>query len=310
MAVTEVDLGSWAHETGIQVGCTILRVNDEDVAPMTVQELTMKLSCRPLQLLLQKPSDSGAMAQAGTVDWASWKQAAKPEPMNTNEDYYEAVLDVAKDDVTKSLFGSTSGVLKMFPTIFLLFCLAVFVMPVYLVLYVGEDPTTQQWFPKITNFVLILPALYIVTCLFHMCSGRPSKFFVTISLLGSCMMLLIISDILLLHAYEKGPMFASATDCRSWSEKREVADEWDAARTYYATCMHQMATNKNISFAAAVTDYRIQDCPNYAKDSAFYPAWAYLQQLEVTEECGGWCTAAAPMWTKSKCRMLAAQLWH
>lgn len=200
----------------------------------------------------------------------------------------------------------------MFPTAFLLFSLAVFVMPIYLVWSVGEDPNTKQWLPRITRLVMILPVVYFITFWVHVFKRAPSRLFITLSLIGSCVMLLIISDGLLIDAYEKGPMFASVGDCMSWGEKRAIEQQWEFARTYYANCMNDMSKKQSLPFAAAVHDLRIQDCPTYANVSAVHPGWAYLEYLETTQHCGGWCTASPPIWTKGNvqdaCSPIVAQI--
>jgi hypothetical protein len=199
------------------------------------------------------------------------------------------------------LESSEKSVLQMFPlfpTVFLMFTVAMFVMPIYLVLYVGEDPSTQQWFPHVTHIVVVLPIYYVLTFLVHMGKGAPSRMFITVSLIGSCLTLLIISNFILMEAAQMAPMFASASDCLSWAPKREMQAEWELARTYYATCMNDMAKKENVTFAAAVSDYRIQNCPNYSTAVGLHPSWEYLEHLESTQFCGGWCKSAPAMWTR------------
>lgn len=221
---------------------------------------------------------------------------------------------VGKDQTAQKDFIMAQRVLNVFPVGFLLFCVAMFVMPIYLVLNVGEDPTARQWFPHLTRIVIVLPVLYFITLLVHQFKGRPSRVLVTLSLIGSCLVLLIISNILLMEAYEMTPMFAAESDCMSWQPKREMQGSWELARTYYATCAQDLAKKNNITFAAAVSQYRIQDCPKYNEDVTLHPDWAYLDYLEATQWCSGWCTAGQSIWTKQRvqdaCSPVVAQVIH
>jgi len=294
MCVTEVQPGSWAERSGIEAGCIILRVNGEDVSAMSTEQLREKLQyTRPFSLFLQRPG-------------VGWAPAVERNMQDDEEGDFTATAKkihqdyVADVSVSKALVQLAPSVMNMFPLAFLLFSLALFVLPSYLVWYVGEDVNARMWFPHITRLVLILPAVYIITYIAHVIKRAPSRFFVSVSLIGSCVMLLVISDLILLEAYEKGPMFASENDCMSWGEKREMQNQWELARTYYANCMDQMAKEEKIPFASAVADLRIQDCPNYANISAVHPDWAYLESMETTQFCGGWCTASPPLWTKTK----------
>jgi hypothetical protein len=298
LCVTEVEKDSWAELAGIQVGDIILRLNALDVAPMTKEMLQEKLAAiRPFTLYLEHPSDFGG----GT-------EGAPEENEYASKGYYFSdTFNAAKKasvgfiaNPSKTIFEVPPGVLKMFPTAFLLFSLAIFVMPCFLVWYVGQDLNAQQWLPHLTNLVFILPFVYIITFIAHVLKKGPSKLFVSLSLIVSCALLLIVSDVLLMDAYEKIPLFAASGDCMSWGEKRMIEQEWKAAASYYASCMNDKATEENIPYAAAVQSLRITDCSDYATVSVSHPAWDYLQELEHTAQCGGWCTASPPLWTKGK----------
>lgn len=225
---------------------------------------------------------------------------------------YAPSKSVFIEDVGKKVTIVPAGFLKMFPTVFLLFCAVIFVMPIYLILIIGGDINVRKWFPHISFLVMLLPVLYIITFFVHYFSRRPSRILITLSLIGSCVMLLIISDVFLFQAYHKAPMFASSLDCASWGDKREVQDQWKLARSFYASCMATKAKTESVAFAAAVHDYRIQDCPDYAEEMAKHPDWAYLQALEENEQCAGWCNVEEPMWTRSvvqdACSPVVAQI--
>merc|ERR1719408_443155 len=117
-----------------------------------------------------------------------------------------------------------------------------------------------------------------------------------------------------MEAYEMQPMFAAEADCMSWAPKREMQESWEAARVYYATCANDLAKKHKITFAVAVSQYRIQDCPKYSEAAALHPDWAYLESLEATQWCSGWCTAGQAIWTKQHvqdaCSPVVAQVIH
>merc|ERR1719401_210597 len=203
-------------------------------------------------------------------------------------------------DVVESLTTVSPESLRMFPAGFLMFCFGIFSVPYALVVHLNGDPTVQMFLPQFAWVVFVLiPVLCVLTYFVHsMRQGRPSRFFITASLILSCVLLLILSDTWLLQAYQQAPAFAASSDCESWPEKRHMQEEWKSARGFYATCMAEKSKKEGISFAAAVTTYRIQDCSDYSKELAQHPEWAYLGHLEDTQNCAGWCEPDQPMWTK------------
>jgi hypothetical protein len=204
-------------------------------------------------------------------------------------------------DVVESLTTMSPRVLQMFPSGFLMFCFGIFSVPMALVVHLSFDPTVQMFMPQFSWTVYVLiPVLCVLTFFVHLLrEGRPSRFFITATLIVSCVLLLILSDTWLLQAYQKAPAFASS-DCMSWPEKRLMQTEWESARGFYATCMSEKSKKEGISFAGAIHAYRIQDCADYSTELRNHPQWAYLGHLEDTQNCAGWCEPGQPMWTRGE----------
>lgn len=204
------------------------------------------------------------------------------------------------------------SIVQIFPMAFLLFSAALFVMPIYLVLLIGGDINVRKWFPHISFFVCVLPILYLITFFAHHVTKRPSRILITLTLVGSCVLLLVISDVFLFEAYHKAPMFASTTDCMSWKEKRELQQQWKLAHNFYTACLGNKTQKTQSAATKLVPEHRIQDCPNYDKEMKAHPDWAYLEALEATQHCAGWCNEEEPMWTRSKvkdaCSPVVAQI--
>lgn len=202
-------------------------------------------------------------------------------------------------DVVKGFTEIPPGFVKMFPTTFLLFTLSLFIIPIYLVIYFGSGVNEKKWLPGGSLVVVILPVLYATTFIIHTITRKPSRIFIMLNLLGSCVMLLVLGNIYLNAANQQAPMLDS-TDCLSWPAKRDVQHEWDLARTFYASCVSEKAKQKKIKFAAAADIYRMRDCPDYDKQVSRHPDWSYLEHMEDTQRCSGWCKFEPPLWTRER----------
>jgi hypothetical protein len=204
------------------------------------------------------------------------------------------------------------GLAKTFPTAFLMFCFGVFAVPIAIVLHTGGDPTVNYFVAHYRSSVLILPVVFVIAYLLHLNNGgQPNRIVITATLIFSCIFLLVLSEVYLIETFHKAPLLAS-TDCNIMEQKIELQQEWQDARGFYATCVAQKASSEGISFAAAVTSYRMEDCNEYNTEVKKHPAWEYLAALEQNQRCAGWCQEQPPMWTRDKtfdaCSQVAAQI--
>jgi hypothetical protein len=212
-------------------------------------------------------------------------------------------------EYAKSVATISPVLLKLFPAAFLMFCFGAFVVPLALILQLSLDPTVKKFMPVISGLPIasgipliwlgwIIPALFVATFLIHTIrGGRPSRLAISITLIGSCLLLLVLTYSFLLAIYKKSPILASS-DCKTWPEKRKIQEEWELARGFYATCVSEKAKAQKLSFAAAVTEFRMKDCEGYSKQMEKHKDWEFLEYLEQYQNCAGWCVADQPMWTK------------
>lgn len=201
-----------------------------------------------------------------------------------------------------------------FPLLFTIFCFTTFIIPVWLVYSVGGDIQVTFWITGLTPCVLILPFLYLFTHVWHIMQGKPSRNLVVVCLIGSCMLLMILSDMVLLEAYSLANKFA-ASDCNTFAGKSNLQTEYLAATAFYDGCILNTAKLTDVSQTKAEGMYNIQDCSGYADQLTYYPGWPYLESMEKKYHCSGWCTAShRGMWTfamtKDSCSATAADLMY
>lgn len=194
-----------------------------------------------------------------------------------------------------SVYGKKLDVMEMFPALFTAFCLATFMTPIVLSFHIGRDPQVLFWIGDYIKWVAYLPVLYLGAYVYHTVYRLPSKMVMTVCLIGSCVTILILSDRVLLAAYDRANEFA-ARDCDTFPTKRELQREWESARVYYATCVASVAEETGMTYESAYNAYRIRDCEDYAAQLAAHPHWEYLGQLEEQQLCSGWCERAQPLW--------------
>jgi len=187
--------------------------------------------------------------------------------------------------------------MRVFPALFTFFCLATFSMPIWITYHLGEDENVKQWISTKVWLVLFLFIPYALAHVVHSIKGHPVRLVLMTCLIGSSVILLMISDYVLLKAYSLANAFY-AQDCDTFAGKRMMEEEWQQARVFYASCVAKKASALNMPFAKAVTQYRIQSCPGYDEEVAgVHPAWKYLDFLEEQYHCSGWCQEAEPIWT-------------
>mmetsp|Transcript_57321 Transcript_57321/g.100403 ORF Transcript_57321/g.100403 Transcript_57321/m.100403 type:complete len:307 (-) Transcript_57321:115-1035(-) len=201
-----------------------------------------------------------------------------------------------------------------YATSLFLITFTLFATPLRLTMAICNNVQVTYWIARDFGlYILILPASYVAVFLWHTCSRAPSKFLTIITTVGSCIFFLIVCDLVLVNSLYLGEALTIG-DCDTFPGKRIVQAEWEAARSFYATCAAKKATNSSMDFVAAVAVNRIQDCPGYEQQLLVHPAWAYLGDMEETMGCSGWCQRDFAIWTrrrdlKDSCSVVAAQVF-
>lgn len=164
----------------------------------------------------------------------------------------------------------------------------VLMIPISLIYYVGQDAQVRYWITERLSMVLWLIVVFVIAHLIHWYLGRPCRILIVCCTVGSCAFIVILSDIVLIGSYRITNEFR-ARDCTTFAGKRDVEQEWQAAYSFYANCEFN-------DFAAPYA-YKIEHCKGYQEQLAIHPAWNYLADLEVVQQCGGWCEAGPALWT-------------
>lgn len=203
--------------------------------------------------------------------------------------------------MVRSIYGKQLDIWEMFPSLFTAFCFTVFVTPIILCHHVGSDPQVLFWIGDYINWVLFLPVLFVWAHIYHMIVRIPSKFVMVTCLIGSCVVILCLSQHVLVNAFDNANAFA-ARDCETFPRKMELQRTWEAARTFYANCMSDVADELDITYESAVSAYRIEDCSDYTTQLEQNPDWEYLADLEEQHLCAGWCERGHAIWTLAETR--------
>eukprot|EP00927_Polykrikos_kofoidii_P062370 TRINITY_DN5717_c0_g1_i1.p1 TRINITY_DN5717_c0_g1~~TRINITY_DN5717_c0_g1_i1.p1 ORF type:complete len:1057 (+),score=149.32 TRINITY_DN5717_c0_g1_i1:196-3171(+) len=203
---------------------------------------------------------------------------------------------------------------NIFPWLFTLLCVILFASPIMQVSRLAGDMQVQYWICGRLNVVLILPLLYAFTQFMHTMQRRPNRKLISVCLVGSCLLLLLVSNYVMLAAKHHATVLLSK-DCATFKKKTGLNKQRLNAEYFYKQCINVTARNTRGTANVAFALYRIQDCQGYQEQLALNPDWPYLGALEHTYQCGGWCTRGEPLWTfksvKDSCSLTVADvLFH
>jgi len=209
-------------------------------------------------------------------------------------------VDLLHDAVLRNpAFSSLPEVLRVLPLLFMILCFILFALPLWVIIHMSMDFSVQYWISSYLWIVLVLPPVYMLTFAVHRIKRGPSKVFVLASLLGSCALFLLLGICTLVRA-QRLHRHLSDNSCDSLHDKRLLEDEWQKAYQFYSSCLNSRAKDENLKMVQAVNAYSIADCPGYERALAERPSWKYLNKLEQTHVCGGWCSRAKTMWTSKQ----------
>jgi hypothetical protein len=83
-------------------------------------------------------------------------------------------------------------------------------------------------------------------------------------------------------------------DCASWHRKYELDAAWRSAAGIYEVCLQRVATATNATTEATAALVSLGDCSEYKMRSPerdlYAKQWNYLEHLENSQACTGWCT--------------------
>jgi len=209
----------------------------------------------------------------------------------------------------------TSGInlLAVFPAAFTMVCSLLFILPLYTVISVANEPVVKYFSAQVSWVLLIIPVIIAVTHIIHVRTKVPNKYAVMATLIVPGFLLLIFANAEYVSAADKADKLFS-TDCDTFSIKRELQREWEAAYSIYTQCLNSTAASSAYSIAQLQQNFRIQDCEEYpAALKSHKRAWNYLQYLEENNHCSGWCYHGQQIWssqvTKDGCAITVSSVY-
>lgn len=190
---------------------------------------------------------------------------------------------------------------NMFPGLVTGFCLLAFAVPLVILAFVADDTSVKYWVTGSFNilWLLVFPALYVLVHIIHYYTQNPSRVLTILAVIGTGGFLLIVSYIFAVNANTMWIKLA-ATDCDTFTMKRDMQTAWEAADNLYNECIanQSAAMGESVVYLEAVMT--VEDCPTYSTKLLNYAEWDYLKEMETTLSCGGWCTTEDPLWVLGK----------
>jgi len=190
-------------------------------------------------------------------------------------------------------------VLRMFPYIFTFSCCLVYLVPSWLTVHNGHDPSVRYFFEYWWQIVMLFPILFVGGHVMHVRKGGPWKPVVLVCCLVPSISLVILNDRLLTLSSDISDQLFSV-DCDTIPEKRELDRAWQDAHQLYMRCLTDtvMQSKGAMTMDRAQDLYRIEDCDEYPQAFRYQSeTWNYLAYCEEDLACSGWCTPGPRLWT-------------
>lgn len=209
--------------------------------------------------------------------------------------------------------GGRIDMMKMFPPAFTMACALLFMVPTYMVIYISRSPVITYFSNQSYWILLVIPVIIAASHYVHVRGGVPNKYAVIGSLILPSLLLLIFANVEYVASVDKSDKLFS-TDCDTFLLKRRLQNSWEAAYSVYMNCLNQTAVNSGRSIDELRSNFRIQDCSEYAGASrAHSREWSYLQHLEENNHCSGWCYHGVQLWssapTKDSCSTVVSSVY-
>jgi len=188
--------------------------------------------------------------------------------------------------------------LRAFPILFSFFCLATFSVPIWTMYHIGEDINVKHWITTKVWRVVFLFVPYVAAHAIHTIKGRPLRLVLVTCLVGSCIVLMLLADSVLVSAHALAEQLASQ-DCNTFVRKRDTELAWQRALSFRTLCARKKAKEEGLTEVQAAVKYRVHECEGYTDLVPDNPDWLYLEALEKSYRCGGWCNRGPALWVPS-----------
>lgn len=202
---------------------------------------------------------------------------------------------------------------------FSLFLLMVLGPPAVNCAWLSMQPSFTYWFGQ-SSFILTAAALLCVA------TGQAALLRGSLQRRLVCIASVFVpaACLLLTATFTRGAVGSlagrlSSLDCYNFPAKMHVEEAWRAAAELKRQCVAARAAETPEATEAEVElMIPVKQCPGYEEGLARWESeWTYLEALEGTERCAGWCEPASrPLWRvflnenpKDRCSLVAADIF-
>eukprot|EP00747_Dinoflagellata_sp_TGD_P161852 gnl/TRDRNA2_/TRDRNA2_178819_c0_seq1.p1 gnl/TRDRNA2_/TRDRNA2_178819_c0~~gnl/TRDRNA2_/TRDRNA2_178819_c0_seq1.p1 ORF type:complete len:283 (-),score=59.67 gnl/TRDRNA2_/TRDRNA2_178819_c0_seq1:68-916(-) len=175
-------------------------------------------------------------------------------------------------------------------------------------------PSISYWFGGWMFLVVIFVPLWVLWMHLLLISGKMSKRRVLLLMTMVPSIVLAIACQLQAVQSRNASSLLLAEDCKSFKRKADLEDAWKAANAFKMHCLQGLSNTTGASIAETSKILNIDNCEGYdAARHQYKKQWAYLEQVEKLQHCGGWCHPATQIWThndqiQDSCSFAVAQL--
>lgn len=182
--------------------------------------------------------------------------------------------------------------------------------PVSLLLMLHLDWNVEYWLGKWALYcVLLVPAWVVLSHILLRAGCVKSPVSI---MLAPAALLFVVS---LTQGWELQNMatLLGSNECAASVGKAKLETAWMAAEMYLDACVTQLANVTGVGYDEMAWTTPMQSCPGYHDAHHQYDReWTYLERMEKTQFCGGWCSPRPPLWMaevefQDSCSLAASQ---
>lgn len=180
----------------------------------------------------------------------------------------------------------------LFPALYSLCTLAIFVPPIIEGIHIGIDASVKYWIGYYSFAVLLIPAMLVASHMIHVFTGKPQFYAVLLSTAVPSIIVIAIGNIHLVQIGRISERLMS-TSCSSFDDNAVLNSAYRAAEEVLSGCVGRTATATGESIEAVRAHLTLQDCIGQGQpEDKFSREWWYLSNLQAEQECTGWCQPA------------------
>jgi len=187
---------------------------------------------------------------------------------------------------------------EVYPAVLTIALFALFASAIVNGVSLSQEPNAKYWVGEFGYAVLAIPVILVFAHIVQSYHRRPLFYAVLLSCAIPPLTSMVIGYNYFLPSTEVADRLLS-TDCTTFRQKYYIEQAYKAASVFFHECLASEAKNKSATVEAVKKDMVISMCPGYNPTAHGYPReWAYLQSLEQSEQCSGWCfVGEGALWT-------------